>query len=125
MESFMLLDKGAPGVERPSENRVNSANAKSVEPKYCKVCQSTLQHKEKLYCSRECKHLDAPRKVERPDRSQLESDISNMSFLAIGRKYGVSDNAVRKWAKQYGIDMQTLSQARRTRLEGSETTGGV
>ena len=24
-----------------------------------------------------------------------------MSFLAIGRKYGVSDNAVRKWIRWY------------------------
>jgi transposase-like protein len=24
-----------------------------------------------------------------------------MSFLAVGRKYGVSDNAVRKWLRYY------------------------
>jgi hypothetical protein len=26
-----------------------------------------------------------------------------MTWTAVGRKYGVSDRAVRKWAKQYGI----------------------
>ncbi len=31
--------------------------------------------------------------------------IKNESFLQLGKKYGVSDNAVRKWAEQYGIDM--------------------
>ena len=25
-------------------------------------------------------------------------------MLSLGRKYGVSDNAIRKWCKQYGID---------------------
>ena len=26
-----------------------------------------------------------------------------MSFLAVGRKYGVSDNAVRKWIRWYEL----------------------
>jgi uncharacterized protein YjcR len=29
------------------------------------------------------------------------SDVQSMSLLAIGRKYGVSDNAVRKWIRAY------------------------
>jgi len=29
------------------------------------------------------------------------ADVSSMSFLAIGRKYGVSDSAVRKWIPWY------------------------
>ena len=29
------------------------------------------------------------------------ADVASMSFLAIGRKYGVSDNAVRKWIRWY------------------------
>jgi uncharacterized protein YjcR len=28
-------------------------------------------------------------------------DVASMSFLAIGRKYGVSDNAIRKWIRWY------------------------
>jgi len=41
------------------------------------------------------------RKVERPSYGQLMADVASMSFLAIGRKYGVSDNAVRKWIRWY------------------------
>jgi transposase-like protein len=29
------------------------------------------------------------------------ADVRTMSFLAVGRKYGVSDNAVRKWIRWY------------------------
>lgn len=29
------------------------------------------------------------------------------NFLAIGRKYGVSDNAIRKWCKGYGLPYRT------------------
>jgi len=29
------------------------------------------------------------------------ADVASMSLVAIGRKYGVSDNAVRKWIRWY------------------------
>jgi hypothetical protein len=41
------------------------------------------------------------RKVERPSYEQLMADVRTMSMLAVGRKYGVSDNAVRKWIRWY------------------------
>jgi len=61
------------------------------------------------YCSRECgtryKRSRDPRpelrKVERPSYEQLMKDVTAMSFCAVGRKYGVSDNAVRKWIRWY------------------------
>ena len=64
------------------------------------------------YCSQKCwgavngtalRGVPAPvrRKVERPSYEQLMADVASMSFLAMGRKYGVSDNAVRKWIRWY------------------------
>lgn len=42
------------------------------------------------------------RKVKnRPSPSQLAADIAELGYLGTGRKYGVSDNAVRKWEKSY------------------------
>ena len=41
------------------------------------------------------------RKVERPPFEQLLAEIEQTSYLAVGRKYGVSDNAVRKWVRCY------------------------
>jgi uncharacterized protein YjcR len=41
------------------------------------------------------------RKVDRPSYKQLLTDLESMSFVAVGRKYGVSDNAVRKWIRWY------------------------
>lgn len=34
-------------------------------------------------------------------RKQLMIDVRSMSMFAIGRKFGVSDNAVRKWVRWY------------------------
>jgi transposase-like protein len=45
--------------------------------------------------------LPATRKVERPSYQQLTADLQAMSFVAVGRKYGVADNAIRKWIRWY------------------------
>ncbi len=51
------------------------------------------------------------RKVERPPYEQLLEEIEATSYSAVGRKYGVSDNAVRKWVRFYErqIERETLS----------------
>ncbi len=41
------------------------------------------------------------RKVERPPYSRLVAEIEATGYRAVGRKYGVSDNAVRKWVRFY------------------------
>lgn len=80
----------------------------------CPTCQQmfipkTIRHR---YCSQSCWGASAAalyrgrphpesRKVERPSHEQLRADIASMSFVAIGRKYGVSDYAIRKWLRWY------------------------
>lgn len=41
------------------------------------------------------------RKVVRPEYNILIEEIKSLGYSATGRKYGVSDNAIRKWIKQY------------------------
>lgn len=51
------------------------------------------------------KNRNAPkpwlRKVERPNKELLDELISKYPMTTIGKMYGVSDNAVRKWKKYY------------------------
>lgn len=80
----------------------------------CPGCKRSFApvHIRHRYCSQACwgtiaarlrSGLPHPetRKVERPSYEQLKADVASMSFLAVGRKYGVSDNAVRKWLRWY------------------------
>lgn len=39
----------------------------------------------------------------RPSREELKQLIRNESFLSIGKKFGVSDNAIRKWCDDYNL----------------------
>ena len=41
------------------------------------------------------------RKIERPPYDELKKLVENYGFLETGRKYGVSDNSIRKWLKFY------------------------
>jgi transposase-like protein len=62
-----------------------------------------LVDKQKRFCSYECSHK-ATKKTKRPDKEILAQEIQQYkNWSALGRKYGVSDNAVRKWARQYGL----------------------
>ena len=80
----------------------------------CAGCGQTfvprsLRHR---HCSEKCWGLiaattlrgvpqPARRKVDRPPYEQLIAEVASMGFAAAGRKYGVSDNAVRKWIRWY------------------------
>ena len=41
------------------------------------------------------------RKTIRPPYDQLKNEIKELGYSATGRKYGVSDNAIRKWIRFY------------------------
>jgi hypothetical protein len=64
------------------------------------------------FCSQRCAGADngdrlrgiahpERRKVPRPSYEALIDDWRTMSLVAVGRQYGVSDNAVRKWLRWY------------------------
>jgi len=77
----------------------------------CLYCGSDFlpKYPKQQYCSQECGvHSSGSRdpqperrKVPRPWHAQLLTDLTTMSMCAVGRKYGVSDNAVRKWLRWY------------------------
>lgn len=41
------------------------------------------------------------RKFERPDLDTLLKDVKELGYVGAGKKYGVTDNGLRKWIKKY------------------------
>jgi hypothetical protein len=86
-------------------------NRRDRTPRACIWCGGDFipKYPTHRYCSHACgiqsRGPREPRpdrhKVERPPYEQLMAEVESMSFVAIGRKYGVSDNAVRKWIRRY------------------------
>lgn len=64
---------------------------------HCPICGTTICNNS-TYCVK-C-HNSLFREVKnRPSREELKKLIREKSFVQIGKDYGVSDNAVRKWCK--------------------------
>lgn len=83
-----------------SNNRLNAQEVYLEPTGFCPVCNKDTYGTK--YCSQSCAKI-SKRKVQRPDKDTLEKEISESSWREIGKKYGVSDSAVRKWAKQYEL----------------------
>ena len=64
----------------------------------CSSCGIQLKGKCKTGLCLSC-HSKTQRKIERPSKEQLLNEIQQSSYVAVGKKYGVSDNAIRKWLK--------------------------
>lgn len=97
------MNNGGIFKETKYVKRVNSEESKEVRTNsFCKICNITLQGKQISYCSITCRGIGR-RKVIRPSKIQLKKDIEQLSWIAIAKKYYVSDNAVRKWAKTYKL----------------------
>lgn len=69
----------------------------------CEECNDVVYRQSKLCHACSSKRS---RKTERPAKVELERLILQYPMVKIGAMYGVSDNAVRKWCKGYGIEMK-------------------
>ena len=67
----------------------------------CKRQFDTKSHEQK-FCSVACAKF-GNRKVRRPTRKQLQALIATTPMTQLGKMFGVSDNAVRKWARNYKL----------------------
>jgi group I intron endonuclease len=70
-----------------------------LKTKKCCMC-GVLITKRATYCA-EC--IRKEQSKNQPTKDELFKLILQHSFLQIGKKYNVSDNAVRKWCKKYGL----------------------
>lgn len=72
----------------------------------CKKCQKSFEvdNNWKQFCSRECRNTFLSRSKVKPHREALQQLLEQkMPWTQIGRQFGVSDGAVKKWARGYGL----------------------
>lgn len=85
---------------RKNNNKKISIKTKSNEKNLCPCCNINMKNKISFMCE-ECFNKNRPSKS--PDKEELEELIYTTPFTKIGEMYGVTDNAVRKWCKKYGL----------------------
>lgn len=68
------------------------------------VCKKEFyNHVKRKFCSLECSSEAHRKVIHRPSKEYLKDLIDRCSFVVIGKKFGVSDNSIRNWAKQYNL----------------------
>ena len=98
LENLQIL---CPNCHSQTENYCGSANVNKTKY-YCKDCGKEI-NKGSVYCTI-CSHKHTRKVKDRPAKEKLLQDFKELkSFVKIGAKYGVSDNAIRKWFIQVGL----------------------
>jgi very-short-patch-repair endonuclease len=72
-----------PIIEIVDDKKCGCGRTKFKKSKRCQICHNS----------------NRVRKVERPSLEQLKDDVEKLGYTGTGKKYGVSDNAIRKWLK--------------------------
>jgi len=78
---------------------------KTYTIKECLKCNKPyiVKHKRQKYCSEGCANK-AAHKVEHPSKEELEKLVWEKPTLQLAKDFGVSDKAIEKWCKKYGIE---------------------
>jgi hypothetical protein len=94
-----------PNCNATLETHCGRKNRRTVVERSCAHCGAAFlpKYRAQRFCSRPCgvRHSAPARRAQRPPPEVLLAEIAATSYVAVGRRYGVSDNAVRKWVRAY------------------------
>lgn len=101
-----------------NNNNNNYKKDKNNNKILCPICKKNLMLPTSKTCIN-CKY-ESQRVVERPSREELKELIRNKPFTQIGKMFGVTDNAIRKWCKSYNLPYKSSEIKRYTTSEWLE-----
>lgn len=84
----------------PLQKNVKPEASKIKQKYFCLDCGKQIsKHGDRcIECALKARYV-----VERPSREELKVLIRTMPFIKIGQKFGVSDNAIRRWCEAYKL----------------------
>jgi 5-methylcytosine-specific restriction endonuclease McrA len=95
-------------INDDKQSKISMRIRKPKKIVYCLDCNKKIDRKaiRCKSCVGKLKHQGG----KRPSKEQLEKDLTEIKVMVkIGKKYDVSDNAVRKWIKYYDLVVKTVA----------------
>jgi transposase-like protein len=125
-----------PNCAATFETHCGRKNRQAPTSRECPRCGKTFTpaDRRQRYCSRYCgvrwDRTGVPRPgarkvAQRPSCEQLLAEVAATSWSAVGRKYGVSDNAIRKWVRDYERERATAGSVEPDGAAGGGVPGPV
>lgn len=83
---------------------INNLDKPIIYEKICCNCKKefTTDKSTKRNCSEKCRSQHRRKYKNRPNLNTLLKEVNIYGYRGTGKKYGVSDNAIKKWIKNYG-----------------------
>jgi hypothetical protein len=100
----LIEDRKAFLIKRKKKEETNRREKTIKIQQACCDCGCILQKSSKKV--KRCRNCHF-KYIENPNRPSLEiliSNIEKIGYVETGKKYGVSDNGIRKWLKYFNID---------------------
>lgn len=83
-------------------NILNGGQKIRAIPRFCKKCGIAITSDSSTGYCHPCSNFNQ-RVCERPSKEELINLLYKYNFLQVSKQFGVSDTAVRKWCRNYGI----------------------
>lgn len=99
MEKYYIIEYNT--ITPNGYNILSGGQKNRFFPNFCKDCGKQIT-RDATYCH-PCSVIHQKKVDNVPDPLELARMIKNSSFSEVGRKFGVSDNAVKRWCKKYDI----------------------
>jgi hypothetical protein len=119
LENLRIL---CPNCNATLDTHCGRHNRRRHANRTCPVCAIVFRPSNagQTHCSTRCgsrsaasrRAQQAQRRTPRPPYVDLLHDIAELGYLGAGRKYGVSDNAIRKWRRAYEDDAAASADSR-------------
>lgn len=83
--------------------RLTKSTTASQSKNHCTMCGKQLYSINKTGLCQDCYKKQMPNKRGNVTAEELALDIYENGFVKVGQKYGVSDNAIKKWCTTLGL----------------------
>lgn len=82
-------------------------NIKNPEPKKCINCNNNINKANKTgYCKHCIPNFRKNTIKDKPSLNVLNNDLKELkTYVAVSKKYNVSDNCIRKWIRNYNKEI--------------------